>query len=56
MANKIVDIKIDEKEPQIIQPVTKAKYQAIIEAYKKKNPVKYELKKAELEAKLAAIK
>jgi phosphorylcholine metabolism protein LicD len=30
-------------------------YKALIEAYAKKNPVKYELKKAELEAKLAKI-
>lgn len=30
-------------------------YKALIDAYAKKNPVKYELKKAELEAKLAKI-
>ena len=34
----------------------KKTYRALIEAYKKSNPVKYELKKAELEKKLAAIK
>ena len=31
-------------------------FQAIIDAYKAGNPAKYELKKAELEKKLAAIK
>jgi hypothetical protein len=31
-------------------------FQRIIDAYKAQNPAKYELKKAELEKKLAAIK
>ena len=31
-------------------------FQAIIDAYRQSNPAKYELKKAELEKKLAAIK
>jgi hypothetical protein len=31
-------------------------FEALIEAYKKSNPRKYELKKAELERKLAALK
>ncbi len=33
----------------------KAKYRALIEVYKKQNPVKYELKKATLEARLASL-
>lgn len=31
-------------------------YKALIEAYKAQNPAKYELKKAALEARLAALK
>ena len=30
-------------------------YEKLIEAYKKQNPVKYEIKKAVLEARLAAL-
>jgi len=34
----------------------KAEFRALIENYKKQSPVKYELRKAELQAKLDAIK
>ena len=54
---KIVDIKIDPKEPQALEaPMTRAKFEKLIETYKKQNPVKYGLKKAEFERKLAALK
>ena len=52
----IAKIKIDKKEPPEIRPsMNKAKYAALIEAYKTANPVKYHRKKAELEAKLAKL-
>lgn len=34
---------------------SRAAFKALIDAYKKSNPVKYELKKVELERKLAAL-
>jgi hypothetical protein len=43
-----------ETKKEEVSPA-KAKFLALIEAYKKQNPVKYEAKKAELEKKLALI-
>lgn len=54
----ILNVKIDSKEPQnndVPQVREKAEFEALIEAYKARNPVKYALKKAELEAKLAKL-
>lgn len=51
--------KEEKKELEdVVAPTSSAKkeFQKIIDAYKVRNPVKYELKKKELEAKLAAIK
>lgn len=44
-----------KKETEALSP-GKAEMLKIIEAYKKQNPKKYELKKVELEKKLAAAK
>ncbi len=54
---RAVEIKIDEKEltPSISQSQAKADYAALIAAYAKHNPVKYEIKKAVLQARLAAM-
>ena len=39
---RIVNIKIDEKEPQVVEQMTADKYRGIILRYKFKNPVKFE--------------
>ncbi len=43
----------EEKAPE--ESAAKKAFRALIEVYKKQSPRKYELKKAELEKKLAAI-
>lgn len=45
-----------EKVPELTPAEQKAAYLKIINAYKKQNPVKYELKKKAFEAKLATFK
>ena len=60
MDNKIISIRKDEKEvEEVVQESTskrKNKYEALIKAYKKQNPVKYELKKDVLKERLKNIK
>lgn len=51
---KTSKIKI-EKEAVVTSP-TKEKFIALIEAYKKQNPVKFALKKESFEAKIASLK
>ena len=41
---RIVNIKIDEKEPQVIESITADKYKNIILRYKFQNPVKFQSK------------
>ena len=53
--NRAVEIIKDEKAPLIVNTQTKEEFAALIEAYKVKNPTKYELKKKALEAKLASL-
>lgn len=53
--NRTVEIIKDEKAPQVVQTQSKAEFAALIGAYAKKNPVKYELKKKALEAKLSTL-
>lgn len=54
---KIEIKKVDEEqEAPVPTSARRARFEAIIEAYKKKNPVKYEQKKDELARQLAAIK
>lgn len=55
---KVIEIVKDEKEPIVVVPVSekKAKFKALIEAYKIQNPAKYELKKEALQEKLNNIK
>lgn len=54
----VASVKIDEKEPVIEKPVSvkKKEFASLIKRYKKQNPVKYEAKKAALEAQLNSIK
>ena len=63
MTNKIntrvvAEVRIDEKEPIVEKPksVQYAEFKAIIENYKKQNPVKYEAKKDALNEKLNSLK
>lgn len=49
-------IVIDRNESEAPRSPSKEAFAALIEAYKKQNPAKYELKKAALEAELAGIK
>ena len=51
---KEVDIKLDEKEVKVPESKSDMKkaFEALIEAYKVQNPVKYEHKKEALNAKL----
>jgi len=51
-------LKAAEEAEEAAKPVSKSKaeFKKIMEAYKKQNPVKYELKKAEFDRKLAALK
>jgi len=52
--SKDIEKEINEVEaPKKGESAAKVAFRGLIEAYKKSNPVKYELKKAELEAKLA---
>ena len=55
---KIIEIRKDEKEPVVVptQSQLAKEFKAIVEAYKEQNPVKYELKKDALEAKLKSLK
>lgn len=53
--NRAVEVIRDEKEPVVPMSQTKEEFAALIEAYKIKNPAKYAVKKAALEAKLAAM-
>jgi len=52
--SKTIDIKLDEKEMPKEKSVSKKKseFEALIKAYKKQSPVKYEMKKEVLKAKL----
>ena len=54
---KAIDIKIDEKEPVVEKPRSEKRkaFEAVIEAYKKRNPVKYAMKKEALYAKLKTL-
>ena len=56
-SKKAVDVKIDKAEPVKVKSSSDKKkdFAAIIAAYKKRNPWKYELKKAALEAKLKSL-
>jgi len=58
MAKKAIEVRKDEKEPIKSKPVSarKKEYENLIEAYKKQNPAKYELKKEVLEERLKNIK
>lgn len=49
MANDKVEVKAKKTDAYIA-------FEAVLEAYEKSNPAKYAAKKAELEAKLAALK
>lgn len=52
-----VELEVEEvKEVKVKKSDARIAFEAVIEEYKKSNPEKYEAKKAELEAKLAAIK
>ena len=56
---EMVGIDTGFKRPSItdVRPAyTKKQYEALMDAYKKENPAKYEAKKSELEAKLAKLK
>ena len=55
---KEVEVRMDEKEPIVEVSVSdKAKaFKELIEAYKKQNPKKYEMKKEALEEQLKKIK
>ena len=54
---KEIEKDVDELEAKPVKGDSEAKanYRRIIEAYKKSNPVKYEIKKAALEARLASL-
>ena len=52
---RAVEVIRDEKEPRIPVTETKADFKALIEAYAKRNPEKYALKKAALDAQLAGM-
>lgn len=55
--DKAVKVELEEvKEVKVKKSDARIAFEAVIEEYKKSNPEKYEAKKAELEAKLAAIK
>lgn len=58
MGKKAIDIRKDEKEPVKVIPASARKkaYEALIKAYKKQNPAKYEAKKEVLKARLKNIK
>jgi len=52
--------KAEENKKQVIDSTevashTKASFKALIEVYKRENPIKYEMKKAALERKLASL-
>lgn len=55
--SRVVEVIIDEKAPQVQVSQTKADFLALLEAYKKKNPVKFALKEAsgEFDRKLATL-
>lgn len=57
MKKKAIDIKIDEKEPVVEKSRSEKRkaFEAVIEAYKKRNPVKYAMKKEALYAKLKTL-
>lgn len=55
-APKVAEVKIDEKEPAIIESMSKRELAAIIERYKVQNPVKYAAKKESLETRLKNLK
>lgn len=48
-------VKEEETVEETVDSVAKANFRALIEVYKVQNPAKYELKKEELEAKLAKL-
>jgi hypothetical protein len=52
---KVEETIVSEEETMIESP-EKADFRELIEKYKEQNPVKYEQKKADLEAKLNAMK
>jgi len=52
---KAIEIKIGEPEAPVSKKEAKLKLQAVIDAYKIKNPKKYEKKKAALEAQLNSL-
>ncbi len=54
-SNRAVEIIIDEKEPQVVQAQTKENFTALMAAYSRRNPAKYEAKKEALEKKLASL-
>lgn len=51
---KIKQDEVSEKDVEVISEAKKA-FQEFIEKYKKQNPAKYEIKKAELEKHLASL-
>ncbi len=55
---KVVDVKIDEREPAKVESKSEVKknFEILINNYKKQNPVKYEAKRDELKAKLELMK
>ena len=53
---RAVEIIIDEKVPPVVASQSKADAQALVDAYAKRNPVKYELKKEALAAWIASFK
>jgi hypothetical protein len=53
---RAVEVIIDEKVPQVEVSQSKVDAQALVDAYAKRNPAKYELKKEALSAWVASFK
>ncbi|MFA6314978.1 MAG: hypothetical protein WC648_01230 [Candidatus Paceibacterota bacterium] len=54
--NRAVEIIKDEKAPEVVSSQTQADAQALVDAYAKRSPAKYELKKEALKAWVASFK
>jgi hypothetical protein len=53
MKKNTIPLNANEEPKPVSRSKAKEEFAALIEAYKKQNPVKYEMKKAALEAELA---
>ena len=54
--NKVVEVIKDERKEVVAPNMSKKEYEALIKAYKKQSPVKYEMKKEVFKAKLKMLK